>query len=35
MTVEDQISQLEHSVEAFAASVAALDERLFIRKVNG
>jgi hypothetical protein len=35
MTVEDQIDQLEHCVEAFAASVAALDEGLFLRKVNG
>jgi hypothetical protein len=35
MTVEDQIDQLEHCVRAFAASVAALDERLFLTKVNG
>ncbi len=35
MTCEDQIDQLEHCVEAFAASVAALDERLFLRNVNG
>ena len=35
MTVEDQIGQLEHCVEAFAASFAALDERLFLRKFHG
>ncbi len=35
MTFEDQMDRLEHCVEAFAASVAALDERLFLRKVNG
>ena len=35
MTLEDQIDQLEHCVEAFAASVAALDEGLFLRNVNG
>jgi hypothetical protein len=35
MTIEDQINQLEHCVEAFAASVAALDERLFLSKVSG
>ncbi len=35
MTVEDQIDQLEHCVKAFTASVTALDERLFLSKVNG
>jgi len=35
MTVEDQIDQFERCVRAFAASVAALDERLFLRKING
>ena len=35
MTVENQIDQLERCVRAFAASVSALDERLFLRKVNG
>jgi hypothetical protein len=35
MTVEDQIDQLEHCVRALADSVAALDERLFLTKVNG
>ena len=29
------MDQFEHRVEAFASSVAALDERLFLRKVNG
>jgi hypothetical protein len=35
VTVEDQIGQLEHSVEAFVASVTALDVSLFRRDVNG
>ena len=35
MTLKDQIDRLENCVEAFAASVAALDERLFFRTVNG
>ena len=35
MTVEDQIDQLEHGVEAFVASVTALDESLYHRDVNG
>ena len=35
MNLEDQIDQFEHCVEAFAASVAALDEGLFFRNVKG
>ena len=35
MNLEDQIDQLEHCVETFAASVSALDEGLFLRNVNG
>jgi hypothetical protein len=35
MTVEDQLEQLECCVEAFADSVAALDERVFLKKVTG
>ena len=35
MTVEDQIDQFERCVKAFAASVAALDERLLLTKING
>jgi len=35
MTIEDQMDQFEHCVQAFAASVAALDEHLFFRKVDG
>ncbi len=35
MTVEDQIDKIKHRVEAFAVSVAALDEGLFLRNVNG
>jgi hypothetical protein len=35
VTVEDQIDQLEHCIEAFVASVNALDESLFRRDVNG
>jgi hypothetical protein len=35
MTVEDQLEQLERCVEAFADSVAALDERVFLKKVTG
>ena len=35
MTIEDQIDHVEHCVEAFAGSVAALDERLFLSKVSG
>jgi hypothetical protein len=35
VTVEDQIDQFEHCVEAFVASVTALDESLFRRDVNG
>ncbi len=34
VTVEEQIDQLEHCVEAFAGSVASLDERLFLSKVT-
>ncbi len=34
MTPEEQSEQLERCVEAFAGSVAALDERLFLRKVT-
>ena len=34
MNLEDQIDQLEHCVETFAASVAALDEGLFLRNVS-
>ena len=33
MTVEDQLEHFERCVEAFAGSVAALDERVFLRKV--
>jgi hypothetical protein len=33
MTVEDQLEHFELCVEAFAGSVAALDERVFLRKV--
>ena len=35
MTVDDQLEQLERCVEAFADSVAALDERVFFRNVTG
>jgi hypothetical protein len=35
VTIEDQIDQFEHCVKTFAASVAALDERLFLSKVCG
>jgi len=35
VTVEDQIDRFEHCVAAFAASVTALDERLFLRSANG
>ncbi len=35
MTVADQIDELEHCVNAFAGSVTALDERLFLSKVAG
>ena len=35
MTVEEQLEQLERCVEAFADSVAALDERVFLRNVAG
>ena len=35
MTVEDQLEQLERCVDAFADSVAALDERVFLKKVAG
>ena len=35
MKIEEQVNQYERCVEAFAASVAALDERLFFRNVNG
>ena len=35
MKIEEQINQYERCVEAFAASVTALDERLFFRNVNG
>jgi hypothetical protein len=34
MNLEDQIDQLEHCVEAFSASVTALDKGLFLRNVN-
>jgi len=34
MTPVEQSEQLEHCVEAFAGSVAALDERLFLKKVT-
>jgi hypothetical protein len=34
VTVEEQVRQLEGCVEAFAASVAALDQRLFLTKVT-
>ncbi|MGD2154724.1 MAG: maleylpyruvate isomerase N-terminal domain-containing protein [Gemmatimonadales bacterium] len=34
MTQEEQLDQLQHCVEAFAGSVAALDKRLFLRKVT-
>jgi hypothetical protein len=34
MTVDDQLEHFERSVEAFAGSVAALDERVFLRKVT-
>lgn len=34
-SIEEQIDQFEHCGGAFAASVAALDESLFLRKVNG
>jgi hypothetical protein len=34
MTLEEQIDQLESCVEAFAGSVASLDERLFLRTVT-
>ena len=34
MTPEEQSEQLERCVEAFAGSVAALDERLILRKVT-
>jgi len=35
MTLEEQIEQLSHGVEAFAAAVAALDEGLFLRSTGG
>jgi hypothetical protein len=35
VTLEEQLDQLEFCVEAFAGSVASLDERLFLRKVTG
>ncbi len=35
MTVEKQAGRFEHSVKAFAASAAALDEGLFLSEVNG
>jgi hypothetical protein len=34
MTLEEQLDQLQHSVEAFAGSVVSLDEALFLRKVT-
>ncbi len=34
VTIEQQVRQLERSVEAFAAAVAALDERHFLAKVT-
>jgi hypothetical protein len=33
--IEEQINQYERCVEAFTASVAALDKRLFFKNVNG
>ena len=33
VTVDEQLDQLERSIEAFAGSVAALDERFFLSKV--
>ncbi len=35
MTIEDQVNQLGHCVKTFAASVTAIDERLFLSKVSG
>jgi hypothetical protein len=35
MTVEEQADQLAHGVKSFAASVAELDERLFLSKLGG
>lgn len=35
MTVEDQATRFEHCVDAFAASVMALDDGLFLSKVDG
>ncbi len=34
MTLDEQLDQLELCVEAFAGSVASLEERLFLRKVT-
>lgn len=34
MTIEEQVRQLEDCVGSFAASAAALDQRLFLRKVT-
>jgi hypothetical protein len=35
MTLGEQIDKLERCVQAFATSVAGLDERLFLSKING
>jgi hypothetical protein len=35
LKIEEQINKFDHCVQAFATSVAALDEHLFFRKVNG
>ncbi len=34
MTIEEQLEEFERSVDAFAGSVVALDERLFLREVT-
>ena len=34
VTLEEQINQLEHCVEAFRCSVASLDQSLFLKKVT-
>ncbi len=34
VTIEEQINQLEHCVEAFKRSVESLDERLFLKNVT-
>ncbi len=35
MTVEEQVGRFEQSVKTFAASAAALDERLFLSEIKG